>query len=63
MHRWGGASAFPSVITVFSAPNYCGQVGNDASVMKIDNLACSFITLKPIPKKKKIFNTKSVPKK
>jgi serine/threonine-protein phosphatase 2B catalytic subunit len=23
MHRWGGSQAFPSVITVFSAPNYC----------------------------------------
>jgi serine/threonine-protein phosphatase PP1 catalytic subunit len=42
------------LVTVFSAPNYCGQVGNQASVMKIkSNLECSFITLKPVNKKKK----------
>lgn len=51
------------LVTVFSAPNYCGEVGNHASVMKIKNLECSFITLKPIPKTKKKFNTKSVSRK
>jgi len=40
------------MVTVFSAPNYCGQVGNLASVMLIKkNMECSFITLKPVRKK------------
>ena len=31
-HTWNGADAFPPVITVFSAPNYCAS-DNDAAVM------------------------------
>ena len=34
-HRWNGADEFPPVITVFSAPNYCGDH---------DNLGAVFIT-------------------
>ena len=37
MHRWGGSSAFPSVITVFSAPNYCGSYKNKGAVILIEN--------------------------
>ena len=37
MHRWGGAAAFPSVITVFSAPNYCGTYNNKGAVILIEN--------------------------
>ena len=37
MHRWGGASAFPSVITVFSAHNYCGSYKNKGAVILIEN--------------------------
>jgi serine/threonine-protein phosphatase 2B catalytic subunit len=37
MHRWGGGSAFPSVITVFSAPNYCGSYSNKGAVIVIEN--------------------------
>ena len=37
------------LVTVFSAPNYCGNCGNDGAVMKInENLVCSFIIIKPI---------------
>ena len=37
------------LITVFSAPNYCGNCGNDGVVMKISsNLECSFYIIKPI---------------
>ena len=36
------------IVTVFSAPNYCGNCGNDGAVMKIsENLVCSFIIIKP----------------
>jgi serine/threonine-protein phosphatase 2B catalytic subunit len=35
MHRWGGKEAFPSVITVFSAPNYCGTYHNKGAVILI----------------------------
>lgn len=37
MHRWGGGSAFPSVITVFSAPHYCGTYNNKGAVILIEN--------------------------
>ena len=37
MHRWGGTAAFPSVITVFSAPNYCGSYKNKGAVILIEN--------------------------
>lgn len=37
MHRWGGQKAFPSVITVFSAPNYCGTYGNKGACICIEN--------------------------
>lgn len=51
------------LVTVFSAPNYCGNVGNNASVMKISKkLECSFISLKPTNKKKKKHLSKSVSK-
>jgi hypothetical protein len=36
------------IVTVFSAPNYCGNCGNDGAVMKISrDLVCSFIIIKP----------------
>ena len=36
-HRWGGAQAFPAVITVFSAPNYCGSYLNKGAVILLEN--------------------------
>jgi len=42
------------LVTVFSAPNYCGEFDNAAGVMTVDaNLLCSFQILKPQEKKKK----------
>jgi len=42
-----------SLVTVFSAPNYCGEFDNAAGIMSIDeNLICSFKILKPVEKSK-----------
>jgi len=35
-HRWGGAQAWPSVITLFSAPNY-ENAGNKGAVLVLEN--------------------------
>ena len=37
MHKWGGSSAFPPVMTVFSAPNYCGTYSNKGAVIVLEN--------------------------
>ena len=37
MHQWDKDIDFPSVITIFSAPNYCDVYGNKAAVIKINN--------------------------
>lgn len=51
------------VVTIFSAPNYCGDLGNTASIMKInEKLECSFLSLKPISKNKKKYRSKSASK-
>jgi serine/threonine-protein phosphatase 2B catalytic subunit len=36
MHRWGGNAAFPPVITVFSAPNYCNEYQNKGAVILLE---------------------------
>lgn len=36
------------LVTVFSAPNYCGEFNNSGSMMSIDdNLSCCFQVLRP----------------
>jgi len=41
------------LVTVFSAPNYCGEFDNAGAVMAVDeSLMCSFRILKPADKKK-----------
>lgn len=37
-----------TLVTIFSAPDYCGEYENSASMMIVDeNLMCSFKVLKP----------------
>jgi len=41
------------LVTLFSAPNYCGEFDNSGAMMTVDEtLMCSFQILKPIDKKK-----------
>lgn len=42
------------LVTIFSAPNYCGEFDNAGAMMTIDEtLMCSFQILKPFEKKPK----------
>ena len=42
------------LVTLFSAPNYCGEFDNAGAMMSIDEeLVCSFQILKPAEKKVK----------
>ncbi|EIJ88636.1 serine/threonine-protein phosphatase PP1 catalytic subunit [Nematocida parisii] len=37
------------LVTIFSAPNYCGEFDNSGAIMEVDeNLVCSFRVLKPL---------------
>jgi serine/threonine-protein phosphatase 2B catalytic subunit len=36
MYRWGGENAFPTVVTIFSAPNYCDFYNNKGAVIKFN---------------------------
>jgi serine/threonine-protein phosphatase PP1 catalytic subunit len=39
------------VVTVFSAPNYCGEFDNSAGILLVgEDLKCSFKILEPIQK-------------
>ena len=43
------------LVTLFSAPNYCGEFDNSGAMMSIDDtLMCSFQILKPADKKKNL---------
>lgn len=42
MHRWNRNSDFPSVITIFSAPNYCDVYNNKGAVIKFEVNIFSF---------------------
>jgi serine/threonine-protein phosphatase PP1 catalytic subunit len=41
--------AHRGVVTVSSAPNYCGEFGNKGSVLRVNpRLMCSFTVLEPV---------------
>jgi len=45
------------LITIFSAPNYCGEFDNSGAMMSVDEtLMCSFQILKPAVKKPRFLN-------
>jgi serine/threonine-protein phosphatase PP1 catalytic subunit len=40
------------LITIFSAPNYCGEFDNSAGILNVDeSLCCSLDQLKPVERK------------
>jgi len=43
MYEWNENSDFPSVITIFSAPNYCDIYGNKGALIKIEVYFYNFI--------------------
>ena len=48
------------LVTVFSAPNYCGEFDNSGAMMTVDeSLMCAFQILKPLDKNAKGINKKS----
>lgn len=48
------------MVTIFSAPNYCGEFDNAGGMMSIDkSLLCSFQILKPTENKKPKFGFSS----
>jgi serine/threonine-protein phosphatase PP1 catalytic subunit len=52
------------LVTIFSAPNYCGEFDNAGAMMSVDQtLMCSFQILKPAEKKQRfVYGGQSVPK-
>lgn len=43
------------LVTIFSAPNYCGEFDNAGAMMSVDEtLMCSFQILKPADKRAKL---------
>jgi serine/threonine-protein phosphatase PP1 catalytic subunit len=43
------------LVTIFSAPNYCGEFDNCGAMLSVDDsLMCSFQILKPMGEKEKV---------
>ena len=51
------------LVTIFSAPNYCGEFDNAGAMMSVDEtLMCSFQIVKPAEKKSKFFGSAPISK-
>ncbi len=50
------------LVTIFSAPNYCGEFDNAGAMMSVDDtLMCSFQILKPAEKKQRLNQANEAP--
>jgi serine/threonine-protein phosphatase PP1 catalytic subunit len=50
------------LVTIFSAPNYCGEFDNAGAMMSVDDtLMCSFQILKPAEKKQRLNQANETP--
>mmetsp|Transcript_53619 Transcript_53619/g.149173 ORF Transcript_53619/g.149173 Transcript_53619/m.149173 type:complete len:567 (-) Transcript_53619:131-1831(-) len=49
MHKSNPSTGFPSVITVFSAPNYCDTYNNKAAILKFDNSTLNVLQFNSAP--------------
>lgn len=43
IHRWENSAEFPSVITIFSCPNYCDVYNNKGAILKIQNFTLNIV--------------------
>mmetsp|Transcript_105741 Transcript_105741/g.166930 ORF Transcript_105741/g.166930 Transcript_105741/m.166930 type:complete len:566 (+) Transcript_105741:107-1804(+) len=49
MHKTNPATGFPSVITIFSAPNYCDVYNNKGAILKFDNSTLNILQFNCMP--------------
>lgn len=57
MYNWGGQKNFPTVITIFSAPNYCDFYNNKGAVIKL--MVFLHLILEQYPRYSTIFRESS----
>jgi len=49
MHKTNPSTGFPSVITIFSAPNYCDVYNNKGAILKFDNSTLNILQFNCCP--------------
>jgi len=49
MHKGSSSSGFPSVITIFSAPNYCDVFANKGAILKFNNSTLNILQFNCVP--------------
>ncbi|OMJ68518.1 hypothetical protein SteCoe_33996 [Stentor coeruleus] len=45
MYKWNGQQKFPTVMTIFSAPNYCGTYKNKGAVLRLDDSTINILQI------------------